>query len=223
MPTASAARITRARSTRTCRAPGRTVAGRAVEGDPRRAAGGVEVERGLDGDAGGVDLDDHDVVAGRRGRAAGRARRRARRRSPRPCRRETVTEPARATPAVDGAVGEAGQELRLAWRRRRGGDDRAGDRRGDEGTGGDGPAELLDHDDELLEAVARAAVLLGEVEARPPEPDQVVPERRQLLGRRLEQRPGRAAGVALLQELRRRLGQRLVVFGDRDRHGRHRT
>ena len=126
---------------------------------------------------------------------------------------ETVTEPAAATPAVVVPAAKPGEELRLRGVVARRGDDRAGDRGGDEGTGGDGPAELLDHDDELLDAVARAAVLLGEVEAGPAQLDEVAPERRQLLGRRLEQRPGRAAGVALLEELRGRLGERLVVFG----------
>ena len=134
----------------------------------------------------------------------------------------TVTEPREGDGAEGGAVGEAGKPGCLGRvvgdRVERG----AGDHRRDERSGRHGPAELLDHHDELLEPVARTAVLLGEVEPQPAQVDQVVPEVGDGLGRRLEQRPGGTASVSLLQELRGGVGEGLVVFGDGDRHGRKR-
>ena len=95
--------------------------------------------------------------------------------------------------AGGGAVGEAGEELRLQRVVRGRDEHRAGDDGGHERARRDGPPELLDHDHELLEPVARAAVLLGDVEAEPAHAGDVLPQVGQGLGRGLEQRAGRAA------------------------------
>ena len=78
----------------------------------------------------------------------------------------TVTSPSRATAPATEPSAKPGQELGLGGVVAGGDEHGAGDHGGHERAGRDGAAELLDDDDELLEAVARAAVLLGDVEAR---------------------------------------------------------
>ena len=195
-PTASAARITRARSTSVRRAPGSTVAGA-----PSRVTRAV---RRVGSMLGGVST----VTPPRRPRPRPR-----RRRPPpgaaaaRPPPSTAPAEPGRGA-AVDGdraaqrdraghrAVGQAGQ-VGLGGLAAHRGQHGAGDHRGHERARRHRPAQLLDDDDQLLEAVARAAVLLGDVQPEPAQAHQVVPERRQRLVGRLEQRPGGAAGVPL--------------------------
>ena len=116
------------------------------------------------------------------------------------------------------SVGQAGQqpgrEVRRGGRRER----RAGDHRRHERSGGHGPAELLDHHRQLGQAEPRAAVLLGDVQPEPAQPAQFGPEGGQLLGLRVEQRPGRLPGAAGAQEVGHGLGERSVIIGDGDRH-----
>ena len=194
---------------------------RAVEGDPSRAPGGVEVLGGLHRHA-VAHVHDGDVVADRDQQHVG---------VPAAQHRAGVAgglpvghghRAAEGDGAEGGAVREAGKPGCLGRvvgdRVERG----AGDHRRDERSGRHRPAERLDHHDELLEPVARTAVLLREVEPQPAQVDQVVPEVGDGLGRRLEQRPGGTASVSLLQELRGGVGEGLVVFGDGDRHGRKR-
>ena len=165
---------------------------RAVEGDAGRAAGGVEVLGRVDGDA-VAHLDDGDVVAGQHEQHVGERRRRARRRA--------LPE---ALPSVIGDRRRRGRRRRTSSRRRGRAECFAlvassatassvalAITVGTNGPGRHRAPELLDHHHELLEPVARAAVLLGEVEAEPAELHEVAPERRQLLGLGLEQ--GRAA------------------------------
>ncbi len=140
---------------------------RAVEGDPRGAAGGVEVLGGVDLHA-VAHLDDGDVVAGQHeqhvgepaaehgaevagGLAVGDRDRAPERRRPR------SVDPSARPGQVLGLGGVVGHGVERG----------AGDHRGHERPGRHGPAELLDHDHELLEPEARAAVLLGEVQTQP--------------------------------------------------------
>ena len=140
------------------------------------------------------------------------------------CRRSTVTTPPRATPAGGGAVGEAGQERLLGGVVAGGGDHRAGDDRGDERTRARSPGRAPRPRRRAPRGRSRSRrAPRGGAGPSHPRSQSVLPEGGQLLGRGLEQRPGGATGVALGQELRRRLGQGAVVFGDRDRHGRDRT
>ncbi len=190
-----------------------------VEGQAGAAAGGVEVGRDLPGHAVTGGVDDGDVVADGHqhhvggtaaeddGGAVGGAA-------------AHLDAVGQADPTEGGAGGQAGQEAAPGGLVAGGHQHRAGDHAGQEGPGGDGGAEGLDHDGQLGHAVAGAAVLLGHVQAGPPECAQVVPERGEgfLVG--LQQGAGGAAGVVLAQEVRRRVGQRQVVLGDRDRHAR---
>ena len=79
---------------------------------------------------------------------------------------------------------------------------------GTKGPGATRPAQLLDDDDELGQAEARAALLLGEVQA---EPAQRRPGRPRTVGQRLglglEQDPGGPSGIVLGEEVRGRLAQ----------------
>ena len=179
--------------------------GGGVERHPRRAAGGIEVGWGVDRDA-VADLDDGDIFASRDEHEPGQA---------------TAQRHHRAGGggvgdghgAVDGhggrrrAVGQTGQERLgrgvIAGR----GQHRAGGHGGNERPGRDRPPQLLDHDDELLEPVAGAAVLLGHVEPQPAQLDEVVPEGRHHLVRGVEQGSGRGAGLVPAEEVRRGLGQ----------------
>ena len=195
---------------------------RAVERDACGAAGGVEVLGDVDLDA-IAHLDDGDVVTGQHEQHVGEP---ATEHGAGVARRLAVGDGDRAAEgdgAEGRAIGEAGKVLRLGGvvgdRVERG----AGDHRGHERPGSHRPAELLDHDDELLQPVAGAAVLLGQVQTQPAELHQVAPERGQLLGLGFEQRAGGAAGLSLGQEVRRGLGQGAVVIGDGDRHDQQRT
>ena len=170
----------RARSTRTCAAPGTISAAAPSSADAGGAAGGVDVGRGLDGHAVGREVDDRDVVA----HGDERARRRGRRRGPTPAEpvrpaAVTARSPSSATRADGRAVGEAGKQTRPAvvvgGRCR---DHRAGDDGGDERSRRDRPAQFLDDDHQLGEAEAGPAVRLGQVQAEPAQLAQLAPERR---------------------------------------------
>jgi hypothetical protein len=191
--------------------------GGAVEGHPRGPPGGVHVGRRLDRDP-LAHLDDGHVVAGRHEEQL----------------REAAAEDGAGRPgrgvAVDGdrtaqghrpghrAVGQAGQ-VGLGDLAAHRGQHGAGDHRGHERAGRHRAPQRLHHHDQFLEPVPRPAVLLGDVQPEPPQPHQVVPERRQALLGRLEQRAGGAACVPPGQEVGGRAGQGPVVIGDGDRHG----
>ena len=169
MPTASAAVMRRARSTRTRRPPGITSAGAPDSTTAVAAPRQVEVVRDLHHDATRSNVHDDGVVTrgedeqmgeataqDRRSRAGGLAVRH------RDVRRQRDA-------AEDRAVGQPGQEARRQRTGRGRVDHRAGDHRRHERSGRDGAAELLGHHDELGQPEAGAALVLGEVEAEPAE------------------------------------------------------
>ena len=86
------------------------------------------------------------------------------------------------------------------------------------GPGDDGAPQLLDHDHQLGQPVPRPAMLLGDVQPEPAEVDQIRPERWEVLLGRFEEGAPLAPSVGLQQEGSRRLGQRLVILGNGDRH-----
>ena len=90
------------------------------------------------------------------------------------------------------------------------------------GPGATARPELLQHDGQLGQAEARAAVLLGHVQAQPAQPGQLVPERRQGVGGLVQRRPCRLQQPAGLDPLAGRLVQRPVVLGDPRRRSRSR-
>ena len=139
---------------------------RAVQRDPRRPAGGVEVLGALDLHA-VAHLHDGDVVADQHEQHVGEP---ATEHGAHVARRLPVRD-RHAAPEGDGPalrpVSEAREVLGLGGlvgHRVEGG---AGDHRGHEGPGGHGAAELLDHDDQLLEPEAGAAVRFGQVQTQP--------------------------------------------------------
>ena len=147
-----------------------------------------------------------DVVAG----PAPAARRPGRRRAPRrPSRMALPSARVDVAAERDGAdhaaVGQAGQQLL-----RRGHRAPAAARTalaitvGTNGPGATAPAQLLDHDQRLRQPEARAAELLGDVQAEPAEAGQLGPEAGQSLGLGREQGAGGRAGLVLGQEVRPR-------------------
>ena len=193
----------------------------AVERHATGAPGRVEVGRVLDRDAVRLRLDDGHVLADR-------DEQQVRERRAEHCARCPV-EPALAEldAAAQGhrargrAVGEPGEEPLLqvvgAGRDER----RAGDQRRHEGARRQAAAELLHHHDRLLEAVAGAAVLLGDVQTEPSEACGFVPERRVRLVGRLQQRPGSDLRLPLREQVRHGPRESLVFLGDGDGHGLH--
>ena len=192
--------------------------GRPVERDLGGAAGRVEVGRHVDGDP-VAHLDDGDVVAGGHEEHAGERA------------AEDDSGGTAGRPALDGdvsversggserAVRESRQPRRLRRIIRDCGDQRTDDDGGHERPGSIGTPQLLDDDRQLLEAVPRAAVLLGEVQAEPTELGQLAPELGQGLLGAVEQGTRRCAGVALGQEVGGRFGEGAMVIGDGERHG----
>ena len=184
---------------------------------PRR----VEVVRDLDRHAARRRVDDDDVVARRQHEHMGEAAAQDRRRRPggravrhrdvdveRRRRRAPTRRPVRAAAAPPARRSAAASMHR------------AGDDRRDEGPRRHGPAQLLDHDDELGQAEARAARRPRggggpASRGRPGRPRTAGSVSRL----RLEQGPGGPAGVVLGQEVRGGLAQGAVVFGDGNRHG----
>ena len=189
-----------------------------VERDAGGAAGGVEVLGRLDRHA-VAHLHDGDVVSGEHQQHLGEP---AAQHGAQGAGDLTVGDGDRA---VEGdrtearAVGEAREVLGLRGVVGHGVERGARDHGRHERAGRHRPSQLLDDHHELFQPVARAAVLLGEVEPQPAQLHEVAPERGQLLGFGLQQRAGGAAGLPLGQEVRRGLGQRTVVIGDGDRHG----
>ena len=120
--------------------------------------------------------------------------------------------------AEDRAVGQAGQQPGLHVVRAGGDEHGAGDQRGHERTGRQGPAELFDDDHDLLEAVARAPERLGDVQSEPAQVGGIGVERGVRLVGAVEQCPGGGLGLVLLEEVGHRAGEGQVVFSDRDRH-----
>ncbi len=98
-------------------------------------------------------------------------------------------------------------------------DDGTGDHGRHEGSRRHGAAELLDHDDEFGQAEPRAAPLLGEVQAQPAQGDEIVPEGRKPFGLFQEQGASSPSCIALGEEIRGCLRKGTVVFGDGNRHG----
>ena len=98
-----------------------------------------------------------------------------------------------------------------------------GDHRGHERAGRHGPAELLDHDHQFRKTEARAAVLLGQVEAEPTEVAQVAPKAGQFLGLGLEQSASCGTSTMLCEKVGGGSGQGPVVIGDGDRHAKNST
>ena len=98
--------------------------------------------------------------------------------------------------------------------------ERAGQHGGQERTGRDHAAELLEHDGELEEAVALATHRLGEVEPEPAEADEVVPERGQLLGLGVDRGTHDLGRAAARGEPAHRVEQREVVVADGNAHAR---
>ena len=177
-PIASAERSRRLRSTSAWRAPGIT-----VHGAPSRV---MRAERRVGSRFWGVStrdavahLDDGDVVAGEHEQHVGEPAAehgaevagglavadgdRAARGRPAP-KVEPSARPGRYFALVASSATASSVALAITV--------------GTNGPGRHGPPELLDDDHELLEAVAGAAVLLGEVQAQPAELHEVAPERR---------------------------------------------
>ena len=192
--------------------------GCAVEGDVRGPSRRVEVVRNLDGDAPRRRIDDDGVVPRDEDEDVGEAAAQDRRH--RSGGRASRHGDIRGQPdsAEGRPVGQAGQQVGGQLVGRRGVDDRAGDDGRHEGPRCHGAAELLRHHHQLGQPEARAAPVLGEVQAEPAEGGQVPPERGQGLGVGLEQGAGGPAGIVLGQEFRGRLAQGAVLFGDCYRH-----
>ena len=166
-PTASAAKIVRAMSTSACRAPGRTSA--AAPSKLTRPARRVGSRFGGDSTVTppARRVDDGDVVADadqqhvgqagadhRPGRTVQRRRRGARRRRRGRPRRTSIRRRDPGSSLAARSSDPAATSTALAIDRRH------------EGAGCHRPAELLDDDDQLLQPVPGAAVLLGDVQAR---------------------------------------------------------
>ena len=218
-PTASAERSTRARSTSARRAPGSTVAGA-----PSRV---TRAERRVGSRFGGTStltpsprFDHGDVVAHGNEQhvgepaaedVAGVARR---------CSTgERRLIPTSATAPFTEPSARPGSSSSATSDRRPRRAPRSTITVGTNGPGRDGPAELLDHDDELLEPVARAAVRLGHVQPEPAELDELAPPGRAAPRPAPRAVPGpQPRASRLVEEVASRLGERLVVFGDGDRH-----
>ena len=191
----------------------------AAEGGAGGPAAAIGVGATDELEAGGVALDHDDVVTGGDHDELGEV----------PTEHQATV--ARGGGAVDGerateadagrgrAVDQAGEQAGGLLRRAGGGHDRAGDDGGQERARGELTAELLDHDHQLGEAEAGAAVLLRDVQAQPSELGHRRPRRGQLLRVVLEQHPGLAPQVVLDAEVGDDVGQGLVVLGDGDRHG----
>ena len=116
------------------------------------------------------------------------------------------------------AVGQTGQQPGLHLVRAGGDEHGAGDQRRHEGPRRERPPELLDDDHDLLQAEARTAERLGDVEAEPAEVGGVGVERGVGLLGLVEQRPGGGPGLVLDEEVGHRAGEGEVVVSDRDRH-----
>ena len=169
MPTASAARIVRDRSTNARRAPGRmSPAAPARVTLPARRVGsrlaGVSIET-----PSAVGVDHGDVVADGDEDDVGQpgAEHRTRRSVQRPVAPLDVT--AEGDRAERRSVGQTGQEPGLHLVRAGGDEHGTGQQRGHEGARGQGPAELLDDDHDLLQTEARTAERLGDVQTEPAE------------------------------------------------------
>ncbi len=191
---------------------------RTVEADATGPAGGIERGRSLDRHAVGGGVDHGDVVADRYEEHVGLAGA-ERHRGPGDRAVAHRDVGVRGHGADHAAVGEAGQPAVLHLVGAAGGEHRARDRRRHERARRHRPAQLLDHDDELLQAVPGTAVGLGQVQAEPAHPGQLGPELRQRFLGGLEQGAVGGAGLTLGEEVCDGLGQGAVFFGDGDRHG----
>ena len=94
----------------------------------------------------------------------------------------------------------------------------AGDDRRDERSGREAAPDLLGDDDELLEAIARAAELLRDMQAEPAQVRDLGPKFGQRFLGSIEQGASRGSGSFLLQEVADGVGERFVVLGNGDRH-----
>ena len=130
---------------------------------------------------------------------------------------QRATEAERGGPAAVGEAGEQRGLLRIGAGHR---DHGGRHHRREERAGRDRAPELLDHDDELRQAVPAAADVLGEVQPEPAELGELVPELRELFGRRVEQRARRGTRVDVLEERARHVLELAVGVGQGDRHGR---
>ena len=197
---------------------GQHVTGGAVQRDPARPAGGVEVGRRLDRHAVRRRVDDDDIVTDGDEDDVGQP-------GPEHGGGGSVQRPvAQFDVAAEGdraegrPVGQAGQQpgphLVGAGVDEHG----AGDQRGHERTGGEGPTELFDDDHDLLQAEARAPERLGHVQSEPAQVGGIGVEGGVRLVGAVEQCSGGGPGLVLLEEVGHRAGESQVVFSDRDRH-----
>jgi hypothetical protein len=188
--------------------------------DAADPAGRVEVAGDRDGQSRGVTVQDNDVVAGdeheqlrescpeHRTAVAGHGR---------AVEGQPATEAERGDPAAIGEAREQRSPLRVGTRHR---DHSGRHHRREERAGRDRAPELLEHDDELRQAVPAAAHILGEVQPEPAELAELVPELRELFGRRVEQGARRSTRVDILEERARDALELAVGVGQGDRHGR---
>ncbi len=114
-----------------------------------------------------------------------------------------------------GSVGVAGQG-------------RGDEQRREDGSGEEGVPHLLDHDGDLGQREALAALGLGQVQSQPPLGGHLLPHRRRVRGRSgcLGHRPRLARRAVGLEPPLHGAPERLVLLGDGDRHyaalfGRH--
>src|SRR6201999_1977538 len=78
--------------------------------------------------------------------------------------------------------------------------------------------EFVDDDHEFGQAVSRTAVFLVDVQSQPAEFDEALPERRQALLGRIQQRPGGRAGLLRVEKTAGYLGEFTMVVGQCDTH-----
>ena len=197
--------------------PGQRGGGRTVERQAGETTGGVEGVDRSGGDGGAVDggpplrpsdrgRDDHDVgqrAAQHRAGGAGEAERAVVAAGA----LDAAGQRDRADPAAGGQVGP--QVSSHERGRPHGGQHRA--RRHH-------PAQLLDHDRQLGEAVALAPVGLGDGQPEPAQRGQVGPERRQRPAARLHRGAGHGGRAAVGGEAAGTRQEREVVVTDRDAH-----
>ena len=119
-----------------------------------------------------------------------------------------------------GSVDQTWQQPRLLLGGSVFGDHRRGDDGRHERPRRHRPTEFVDDDHEFGQAVSRAAVILVDVQAKPAELDDALPERRPLLLWRVQQGPRRRARLLRSQETARNLCEFAVVIGQCDTHSR---
>jgi hypothetical protein len=190
-----------------------------VERDAGRPSRGVEVRMRLDGHTRVMDADDGNVGSSRHEQDVGQPGAQHDPGVPMGGPAANLDVAAERDRTDRRAAGDPGQEAVLQLGGGGRGEDGAGDDGGGERARGHGASQLLDDDDQLGEPIARPTLGLGDVQPRPAQGAQLVPQLGPILGRRLEELTGGGGGPVLEQEVGGRLGERPMVFGDGDRHG----